>query len=302
MTAVDARADWLTWRSQGIGASDVAGILGISPWASPWSVWADKTGLIPGDNESEAMEFGRWAELMIAPWFTDRTGLVVAGEQTRLEHPGHPWRRCTVDGFVVESEHSALADAHGLLQIKTTGPSKRWEQIPPHVQAQEQWELHVSGLRRVWLPVLHGRRLEVYELERDEQDIAFIVERVAAFWEDHVLAGQPPATDGHDATARALAHIYPTHTPGMAIEMDHLVDTIRGLQEAKAAKKDAERAEKTAAAEIRSALGNAEEGTVGGQRAVTLRTQTKTTTCKACGDRRESDPFRVLRLSKEIGT
>ena len=35
------RTDWLAWRRKGIGASDIAGILGISPWASPWSVWAD---------------------------------------------------------------------------------------------------------------------------------------------------------------------------------------------------------------------------------------------------------------------
>lgn len=38
----DDRAEWLEWRRNGIGATDVAGILGVSPWASPWSVWADK--------------------------------------------------------------------------------------------------------------------------------------------------------------------------------------------------------------------------------------------------------------------
>ena len=36
------RAEWLQWRRGGLGGSDIAGVLGLSPWSSPWSVWADK--------------------------------------------------------------------------------------------------------------------------------------------------------------------------------------------------------------------------------------------------------------------
>ena len=61
MTTVDTRAEWLRWRRSGIGASDIAALLGISPWASPFSVWADKLGLLPDEelDDDDVREFGR---------------------------------------------------------------------------------------------------------------------------------------------------------------------------------------------------------------------------------------------------
>ena len=158
--------------------------------------------------------------------------------------------------------------------------------------------MHVTGLAHVWLPVLHGRRLEVYELDRDDADVDLIVERVEAFYREHVLPGVPPELDGHDATLRALASIYPTHTPGEAVSIDHVRGALTMLAEAKRARKAAEEEEAAAGALIRWALKSAEEGTVDGQRAVTLRAQTRTTTCTHCKHEETSDPFRVLRPAK----
>ena len=45
--------EWHAWRAEGLGASEVAGVLGISPWATPWSVWARKMGLLPPLEPSE---------------------------------------------------------------------------------------------------------------------------------------------------------------------------------------------------------------------------------------------------------
>ena len=100
------RTDWLAWRRSGIGASDVAGILGLSPWASPFSVWASKIDDQADDHDNDAMEFGRRAEVMVAPWFADRTGLTVAGEQARCTHRDDTWKLCTVDGFVLDGPNS----------------------------------------------------------------------------------------------------------------------------------------------------------------------------------------------------
>ena len=297
-----ARADWLTWRRGGLGGSDLPAVLGISPWSSPFAVWVDKVGLLPAeDDETDFMEFGRWAELMIGPWFASRTGLTVAGEQTWCSHPGEPWQRCTVDGFVLDDPDACLADARGLMQIKTTAPGRRWEEIPAHIQAQEQWEMHVTGLDHVWLPVLHGRRLEVYELERDQDDIDMMIDRARSFWFDNVLAQQPPPIDGSDATERALKALYPEATPGKSIELDPDQWTdLRQLGNAKVTERAAAAQAKELTNRIRAAMGDAYEGTIGGRRAVTLGTQTRKTTCPDCGAVRESAPFRVLRPIKEF--
>ncbi|MGH9151351.1 MAG: YqaJ viral recombinase family protein [Acidimicrobiales bacterium] len=304
VTATSARTDWLGWRRQGIGASDVPAILGLSKWASPWSVWAEKVGLLPlDDTQSDYAEFGHYAEAMVGPWFQDRTGLFVAGEQMQMEHPLEEWRRCTVDGLVFESPNAETHHvdmALGLHQIKTRGPGRRWEEIPLDIAAQEQWEMHVSGLPRAWVSVLHGRRLAIYELERDQADIDFIVGKVGAFWHDHVLAGIPPELDGHDATLAALAAIYPEATPKSSVAIDDVAGALPMLREAKAARKAAEEHEQAAAAVIRWAMKDAYEGTLSGRRAVTLGSQTRKTTCRHCGEVDESAPFRVLRPAKEF--
>lgn len=310
VTALDTRPDqerteWLEWRSRGVGASDVPAILGLSRYASPWSVWAEKTGLLPiEDNESDYAEFGRRAEAMIGPWFEERTGLFAAGEQMRCEQPGHEWRRCTLDGLVFDGprrgDAAVVEHALGVHQIKTRGPGKRWDEIPPDIAAQEQWEMLVTGLPKAWISVLHGRRLEVYELDRDPDDIDFIVEQVDKFWNEHVLTGEPPELDGHDATLAALAAIYPEHTPKSSVPLDGIAPVLTMWREAVAARKAAEADEKAAQAVIRWAMKDAHEGTVDGRRAVTLGSQTRTTTCPHCGEVTKSDPFRVLRPSKEF--
>lgn len=293
------RNDWLAWRREGIGASDVPGILGLSRWASPWSIWCEKSGLLPlDDTDDDYRKFGRYAERMVAPWFTDETGLYVVGEQTRCTHREHPWRRCTVDGFVAESVADAVIDMDavlGLIQIKTTGPGRRWDELPPDMQAQGQYELHVTDLERSWFPILHGRRLEIYELERDDEDIAVIVEQVDRFWHEHVVAGVAPELDGHDATLAALAVLYPTSVPGKSVPIDHAVAALELLRDATERRKAAEFDENGAKAVLRYALGDAYEGTVNDDRAITCGVQTRKVTCGDCGHVDESDPFRTLR-------
>lgn len=210
---VDERAAWLAWRRGGLGASDVAGVLGISPWASPYSVWADKTDPDPpveDDDVPEEIEAGIMLEPAIGPWFARRTGLVVAGEQTWCTHPEIGWALATVDGLVFESPASLTGDALGTVEIKVSSdPVRDWRDdgVPAYYQAQAQWQMFVTGVERTWFAVLHtdrGPRFRVYELQRDEADLDVIVERCTAFWHDHVLAEVAPAADAHRATSKAL--------------------------------------------------------------------------------------------------
>lgn len=292
------REAWLAWRRGGIGASDVAAILGISPFASPWSVWADKCGLLPPEPEDDYMAAGRWLEAAIGPWFAHETGLIVAGEQSWCSHPDHPWARATPDGFVHDGPAASITSALGSLEIKVTGPGRRYDVIPEHYQAQGQWQMFVTSMPKTWFAVLHGRRLEVYELERDEADIDLMAKRAWRFWSDHVVAGAAPDTDGHDATLRALAALYPTATPKSSVAIDNIAGALPMLAHAKAAVKAAEADEKAASAVIRWAMKDAHEGTIGGKRVVTLGSQTRKTTCKHCGAEDVSAPFRVLRPAK----
>ena len=58
-TRTMSRADWLAQRRKSIGGSDAAGIVGLSQYATPYTVWADKIGRFADQEDNEAMRQGR---------------------------------------------------------------------------------------------------------------------------------------------------------------------------------------------------------------------------------------------------
>ena len=146
-TTAPATGAWLTERRSGIGGSDIAGIAGISPWASPWSVWASKVGLAADsapDEWTPSMRLGTDLEPVIGEWFTRETGLTVAGEQTLVRHRRIAHHFATVDGFVLDSPTTTSLSALGVFEAKYTADA--WDELPDHYVAQVQWQLHCTGL------------------------------------------------------------------------------------------------------------------------------------------------------------
>lgn len=207
---VKDRSDWLRWRREGIGASDVGAILGMSPWASPMSVYYDKLGLVEDDTPTEAMEWGSILEDPIARKFERSEGLYVDHEQLPVYDREHPHRRCTLDGMVYETplDKGPGVGALGLLQIKCSR-DRPWDEVPDAYALQVQYEMGVVGIEREWLAVLHGgNQFRTYEFEFDPTLFAMVARVVDRFWTDNVVAENPPPADGSDATTEALKNAY----------------------------------------------------------------------------------------------
>lgn len=297
------RAEWLAWRRDGIGGSDVAAIVGLSPWASAYSVWAEKVGLVAGRDDSPAMEFGRRAEPMLAAWFTDDTGLDLGGQQQQHTHPLSPWMRCTIDGYTVAD------GACCVVEFKTTSDDE-WDEVPAGYICQAQWNMAVTDAAGCWFGVLHlafGRpRFRTYYVPRSEPDIAYITDRCSRFWHDHVLTGQAPEADGHEATTNTLNAMWDT-TDGTIDATDDLRRAVATRAHAKA---EAQRWEDVAAAAantIRQAMGAADAIKDGTRNLATWRWQDRPTVDVAAI--RAADPdlvaahttttrSRVLRINK----
>lgn len=270
MTATFDRAEWLEWRRGGIGSSDISAVIGLNPWATRYSIWADKTGRTPiDDNDNEVLEFGRRAEAMIGPWFTELTGLLCRKWQHRAQHRTWKPGRATLDALVYRTRRSAAPT--GLLEMKTTGWQKDWDEIPAQYDAQIQWQLEVTDLDRAWLAALHGRRLQIYPIERRGEDGAWLLEQARQFWADHVIADIAPNVDGHWATTAALAGL--RRTDAAETDITDLLDTIRRYKHAQAEASAAKKHADQLANEIKAALGDGEIGTVHGIPAATYLTR-----------------------------
>lgn len=181
--------EWHEARRNGIGASEVAAILGLSPFQTPLSVYRVKMG-VPNEIPEDLAYFGHALEAPIAQWIRDKhpkVGMVGAGISARSVE--WPWLTATPDRMA--------ANTIIPIEIKTSSAysKDKWaDGVPLYYQTQVQTQLAVLGAPFGWLAVLHGGNSpELYRVERDEGFIQdHLIPKTRDFWEQHVLAQVPP--------------------------------------------------------------------------------------------------------------
>lgn len=277
---VSARRDFL-------GGSDIAAILGISPWASPYSVWCEKVGLCdPEHDEStqDRLDAGKDAELYLAAQFRRHEGLELCGEEMELLDPVRPWARGHCDALVFDGNVEpdlgpdfALDYALGGWEAKTDRNFAPWTEVPAHYLAQIQWYMGLTCLERWWVTVgFGGWRTKTYLVERDQSDIDYMLKRADEFWNDHVLTGEPPQADAHPATTSALGQAWPDADDTLFADVRHIALYERALL-ARAAVKAAEAAQAEIDNHLRAAMGDCSTLMSAGRVLATWKPQTRRT-------------------------
>jgi putative phage-type endonuclease len=271
-----SRESWLAARNLGIGASESAALFGLSPWISPFALWAEKTGLAPReDSSSEAMRWGLLLEAPIAEAYRQDSG-------RQLWTPPSPFcvavdrdlevLRATPDRWIIEAEGH---DGRGVLEIKNVDGSKAsaWDDGPPiHVQVQVQHQLAVTGFR--WAAVaalIGGNRLRTWDVERNDDFIAELRVKVAEFWA-RVTSKQAPDVDGSESTARALKALHPKDN-GVEVALPEDASTWWAqFEQAKDDEKDAKERKVAAENKLRAAMADNTFGLLPDGRRISART------------------------------
>ena len=88
------RNEWLEHRKSGIGSSEVATILGLNPWETPYQLWRRKVGLDEPKTETFAMKAGHYLEDAVAQFWHDDTGPIFRSALT--VHIGSQEKRRTL--------------------------------------------------------------------------------------------------------------------------------------------------------------------------------------------------------------
>lgn len=203
------RPAWLAQRRKGIGSSDVAAVLGMSPWASPYLLWVEKVeDDLPEQEDTDALRWGRRLEAVIADEFAERhPDLAVVKPDVMYAHAAYPHMQANPDRLLF----AAVPDPGpvALLEIKSSNYADDWQEDPPdHVLLQVQHQLAVMDLPKAWIALLmFGREYREWEIERDEATIALLIEHEREFWR-RVLEQDPPAIDGDEHTTEALKALY----------------------------------------------------------------------------------------------
>uniref|UniRef100_UPI0015CD1641 YqaJ viral recombinase family nuclease n=1 Tax=Lacticaseibacillus absianus TaxID=2729623 RepID=UPI0015CD1641 len=257
-TASMTHEQWLLERRKGIGGSDVAAILGLSPWRSPFSVWADKTGRLPieeGDNEF--MHWGTIMEPILAHEFEAVTGKKVYRQNKTFFDAEHPFLRANID--------RDIAGEPGFLEIKTASEYKsaEWadDEVPVPYLLQVQHYMYVLNRPYVYFAYLiGGHHFDFKRVERDDEAIGIIEPQLIKWWEKHVIGDEAPETDGTSATAAALRALYPDDT-GEVIDLpgsfDSLLESREQLKSSMASSKETMDAVDN---QLRAAIGDATVG------------------------------------------
>ena len=150
--------EWLDWRRNGITATEASAAMGVSKWATALSVYEDKLNPKPHEP-SKYEEWGTRLEPIIRQTFAEKHKefKVVQGE---CYEDG--WKRCSLDGELKDITGKTVA----ILEIKTGSSDSDWAPVPEYYKAQVQWQMHVTGVKKVYFAVLiHGH--DYFEREMD---------------------------------------------------------------------------------------------------------------------------------------
>lgn len=213
-------------RNTGIGGSDIAAILGLSPWRTPLQVWLEKTGREApefDDAARERMYWGTQLEDIVARHYGERHGLRVQRVRKALRMQGSQIVMGHIDRAVMTRGRSAywnekvcaLMNADAVLEVKTAGQqalsSGDWGEdgtcdVPVHYWMQVQWYLGITRVERGVIAALFGGQVyREYPLEADADTFGRCVQFALQWWQEHVVGDVPPPP----ATARDVLLLFP---------------------------------------------------------------------------------------------
>jgi putative phage-type endonuclease len=182
-----------------ITATEIAAVVGLSPWQSRFSLWHKKAGLpTPPFQPNPAVEWGNRLEDAVARKFADEHGMELLKTGT-WRHRDRDWQRATPD---------RIGD-NCLVEVKTSPFGEGWgpaasDEIPVYYRCQVQWQMDVTGYRTTHVALLvSGHDYREYIVEYDEADAQILRDAAERFLDD-VRRGNRPPIDGADATYQTI--------------------------------------------------------------------------------------------------
>lgn len=204
-TYASGSPEWHALRATGIGGSDIAAILGLSPWDSAFSLWHRKSGAVDSKASNPEMSWGHRHEDTIARWYKDTHPGVRVARTGTWRNRERPWQIANPD---------RLLSGRRALEIKTDRYATGWgepgtDEVPVNYRAQLLWQLDTLGWETGHIAVLIGLSdAREYTVRWNADEVRVMRDAAEAFWVS-LRDGTRPPLDGHDATLRVMRELHP---------------------------------------------------------------------------------------------
>ena len=266
------KKEWLLKRKEGIGGSDVASILGISPYKSSVSVYMDKTSeeVETNDEGTYKMELGNKLEDFVAKEFTLITNKKVRNVNGILKNEKYPYSIANIDKAVV-GERAFLE----CVVTNSFSKKKYKNEVPSHIKAQCYHYMAVTGATHCYVAILVGNEeVIIHKLDRDENAIDEIMKIEKEFWETYVLGNNIPLPDGSEDYSKFISGLY-ENTIDEVLVIFEKEEILNKYDEVKSKIKELDKEKKSMEQFFKYQMGNYEVAFIG-DRKLTWKKQSKT--------------------------
>jgi hypothetical protein len=251
-----------------VGGSDLAALLGRSPWGTPFTLYARIVSALEGralsHDDSAPRRRGRVLEKAVLSLYAEETQSVLQ-DGPRLRHWRLPYVRASLDALASNGGVTRVVDAKtaGLAEIRKWGDPGT-DEIPEYMLYQLTlyaglWaDAAREPARTSHIAALVGGDLRVYVVPYDAELFGMLEQAVERFWVDHVEPRHPPPMTDPLTELPSIGALYPRHD-GEAKAWDSLLGTeqtdVQQWLAARARRKEAVAYEATFEARVRMLLG-----------------------------------------------
>ena len=260
-TYANQSPEWYALRNEPgvISGSEIGTILGLSPWTSAITLWAEKTGKLERSVvPNTAMRLGTLVEPAIRQLYEESHPDHVVVEVGTYAAKGFEWMHANPDGICLDENGEGY-----ILEIKHT--ATYWDSIPENYKAQVFWYMGVFNLKRAVFAVVNAGRYKEYELVWDDFEYSSILQQVGKF-RDYVLQNVQPDWDGSESTYETVRQL----SPGIESRDEELGTLGIELMNAQTDFDKAETHLREMKSRVIGALNGAKNGCIDGQVVVTL--------------------------------
>ena len=216
---------WLKSREEGIGSSEVATVLGLNQYDTPYQLWLRKTGRVQTEEkENFLMKAGHYLEDAISHFCADEAGLEIvknSASEFVVVDKEKPFMRVSPDRYAYPIGVKKSNENKCIIECKSTQKGVDPDNISNYWFCQVSYQMHVTRIPLAYLAWLtQGRDFGYKPIYYDKEFCAYIEEEVERFWVDCVIGGREPAL----SNIQDVLIKFPRHEEGKkAIATDDLI-------------------------------------------------------------------------------